>query len=1050
MTKSPLPLLAALIIVLLINSMVLFGGSNNISLAQDSSRPASHAIIESDARRVVQNGDWHQQVSSSASGASYLYSSGADTDTLTLAFTGTSVEIVYVSHPDLGSFAIEIDGTVRRSVIATSEAAEFDERARIDYLEDTSHTLRIYPIDGIVAIDAFVVPLADGTAGTAMADAASAELLHEPSGLVYRTEPIYIWDTIPEATWYQIYIGTASGTKVHAQWYQVDAAPELTCDTAYCRLDSPVILTPGGYSWWIQPYFASAAGEWHGPLAFGIRETSANVAVERISRVSVSSTGDQATGGTNNDYVSISGDGRYVVFQSEATNLVPGDTNGRSDIFLHDRQTGETTRVSVDSSGQQANHNSRHPAISSDGRYIAFSSQATNLVPGDTNEQIDVFVHDRVSGETTRVSVATGGGQSESAAGTGYEVGWPDLSADGRYVVFRSDASDLVAGDTNGHADIFLHDRDTQTTTLVSISSTEAQIDREAREAQAQISGDGNSVVFASTATNLDPRAQGDFVQVFLRDLQTGTTELISFSTDGLAAGNMRSQNPDVSYNGRYVAYASDATNLVANDTNASSDIFLRDRDTGVTHLVSVSSTGEQGNAASFGKPGISTDGRLIIFTSLATNLVPGDSNATQDLFLHDHQNGDTLRLSVTHIGEDANYPSGSGGPLELGPQIAISGDGSAAAFPSLASNLVLDDTNGLEDVFVADLAFPLTDAPNPIAPSSTIIDSYPSFTWDKLALANGYRLTVLDASEQPVFDRLYTATEACAPTTCQVTPPSGFANGDYTWTLYGYNPLGQGPASAPLAFTLDAPLPGSIVITSPSGEITDTYQPRFEWSPATHATGYALEVRNGQASVVVATEIDAANCSTSCTFTPADGFIPGDYSWRVRGLNTAGTGPWTSDTDFSINLGRITPQSPDGGTIEAAPSFTWSEAPAATWYRLKIEADGSMKIHHDVWYQASAICEGGTCVVASPVVLSTGNYVWQIQSYGTDYGPGAWNSPTAFTLLAPIHMSPDAEAVVDDQLDGAVQLAWAELTGSGWYEVYVSGQESYLYNQWH
>jgi Tol biopolymer transport system component len=171
---------------------------------------------------------------------------------------------------------------------------------------------------------------------------------------------------------------------------------------------------------------------------------------QQTARVSVDSSGNQ--GNCWSSYPSISSDGRYVAFSSLASNLVAGDTNGAYDIFVHDRQTGVTTRVSVDSSGNEGNDISGAPSISSDGRYVAFESYASNLV-ADTDSGLDIFVHDRQTGMTSRVSVNSSGNK-----GNGASI-YPSMSSDGRYVAFESDASNLVACDTNGWPDIFVHDR---------------------------------------------------------------------------------------------------------------------------------------------------------------------------------------------------------------------------------------------------------------------------------------------------------------------------------------------------------------------------------------------------------------------------------------------------------------------------------------------------------------------------------------------------------------------------------------------------------------
>jgi len=179
------------------------------------------------------------------------------------------------------------------------------------------------------------------------------------------------------------------------------------------------------------------------------------------TRVSVASDGTQASSGSSRP--SISADGRYVAFASDASNLVSGDTNGQKDIFVFDRHTGQTTRVSMASDGTQANSISDWPSISADGRYVAFSSFASNLVLGDTNGRGDIFVHDRLTGETTRVSVASDGTQANGTSS------WPSISADGRYVAFGSDATSF--GNTDFRTDIFVHDRQTKETARVSVAS---------------------------------------------------------------------------------------------------------------------------------------------------------------------------------------------------------------------------------------------------------------------------------------------------------------------------------------------------------------------------------------------------------------------------------------------------------------------------------------------------------------------------------------------------------------------------------------------------
>ena len=428
-------------------------------------------------------------------------------------------------------------------------------------------------------------------------------------------------------------------------------------------------------------------------LASRTDETRASEAPS-TTRVSVGSAGAQANG-RSEGRPAISRDGRFVAFGSSAANLVPGDTNAGGDVFVRDRQSGTTTRVSVDGSGAQANEQSWHPAISGDGRLVAFASLASNLVAGDTNRAADIFLHDRITGATTRVSVGSGGAQ-----GSG-ESNEPSLSADGRLVAFVSFSSNLVPGDTNRWEDVFVHDRATGTTKRVSVDSRGAQ--GNSFSIEPSISGNGRFIAFRSDASNL---VQGDTNRghdVFIRDLQSQSTARVSVSSEGAqpACGRVYespcSWEPSLSADGRLVAFTSGAPNLVARDTNQDDDVFVRDRLGGLTTRVSVSSGGAQGNSSSYG-PAISAEGRFVAFTSGASNLVPGEANRWEDIFVHDLATGSTAPASVSSSGEWAN-----GGSLWA----ASSGGGRATAFVSHASNLVTGDTNGFIDVFVRDTGPP-------------------------------------------------------------------------------------------------------------------------------------------------------------------------------------------------------------------------------------------------------------------------------------------------------------------------------------------------------
>jgi Tol biopolymer transport system component len=342
---------------------------------------------------------------------------------------------------------------------------------------------------------------------------------------------------------------------------------------------------------------------------------------DNIEMVSVNSDGEQGNAlSTNPD---ISADGRFLVFSSYATNLVISDTNNLQDVFVYDRQTGITMRVSVNSNGEQGNGNSSSIKISADGQFVAFASYANNLVAGDTNGVSDVFVHDLQTGATERVSVSSQGAEGSWHSSTSA------ISNDGQFVAFRSSASNLVSGDTNGTDDIFVHDRQTRQTTRASVSSIGQEGNGDSWFPD--ISADGRYVAFFSYATNLIPNVSSSR-QVYLHDRQTGTLTLVSASSSG-EVGNDRSGPLAISPDGRYVTFGSRAFNLVAGDTNGQSDVFVHDQLLGITLRVSITPDGTQGNETSWG-PAIAADGQTVAFWARTDNLVIGDNNGTEDVFV--------------------------------------------------------------------------------------------------------------------------------------------------------------------------------------------------------------------------------------------------------------------------------------------------------------------------------------------------------------------------------------------------------------------------------
>jgi len=466
-------------------------------------------------------------------------------------------------------------------------------------------------------------------------------------------------------------------------------------------------------------------------------------------RVSVNSRGEEArysavdSLGIESSLGAMSADGRWIVFRSTASNLVDGDTNGVSDVFVHDRVMRETTRVSIASDRTQGNGPSGgifHDAISADGRYVAFSSLASNLVDengdgnfdnDDTNEAYDVFVHDRVKKETTRVSLSSQGEQGErppinvNDASGGCSCGSTAISADGRFVAFHSPLGGLVTGDgpefdrrldsidvthriAEPGVDTFVHDRQTGETTIVSVHSDGTYAN--GNSGLPRITPDGRYVAFVSIADNLVDHDTNGAIDVFVHDRLTGGTRRVSVDSEGREGRGNSGGPADISASGRYVAFGSWA-DLVPDDENGSLDVFVHDLQTGDTRRVSVTSDGEEQQGvhdpssveqAEFIWVAISGDGRFVAFPSGAPNLSPGRDDAPlaswQGIFVHDRLIGTTIELTLDSHGDE-------GRPWSSNP--ILSADGRVVAFQSQDAGLVEDDGNANlwpgsgDDVFV-------------------------------------------------------------------------------------------------------------------------------------------------------------------------------------------------------------------------------------------------------------------------------------------------------------------------------------------------------------
>lgn len=389
----------------------------------------------------------------------------------------------------------------------------------------------------------------------------------------------------------------------------------------------------------------------------------------------------------------ITPDGRFIAFFSDASNLVPNDDNGMGDVFLRDRIAGTTERISISAEGGDADQMSMQPSISDDGRYVAFMSYATNLTSETGIDPLfaEVFVRDRTAGTTTRVTRGLDGGIADFGALA------PAISFDGSRIAFHSTSTNLIEGDTNGKADIFVWEAATDSIERVSLGIDGAEGD--GSSTSPNFSPDGGYLAFNSVATNLIEDDTNGSQDVFLTELDTNTIEMVSVASDETLA-NEDSFSPVIALSDQasLVAFQSAASNLVPNDTNGTSnvnhgvDIFVRDRDAGTTERVSLTSSG--GELVKGLGTSMSADGRYIAFTALKPGADPTDFVAPADAWLHDRVTGRTELISATRNGDFAD------GEAE-NPK--VSADGRYVFFQTGGDTFAPGDDNELTDVVMRD-----------------------------------------------------------------------------------------------------------------------------------------------------------------------------------------------------------------------------------------------------------------------------------------------------------------------------------------------------------
>ena len=692
----------------------------------------------------------------------------------------------------------------------------------------------------------------------------------------------------------------------------------------------------------------------------------------KTTRVSVAT--DGTPGNQNSEEPCLSADGRYVAFTSWASNLVTGDSNAVRDVFVHDRATGETTRVSVASDGSQGNGTSQYQSISGDGRYVAFQSYATNLVAADTNGCCDIFRHDRQTGQTIRVSVSSGGAQADQACFTYFGRA---ISHDGRYVVFESGDADLAAGPTvEGTSQIFLRDCVSGTTSCVSMSWEAKPANNTCR--LAAISSDGSHVAFASWASNLVENDTNLLEDVFVVDRVGGGIRMASRAWDG-ALANQSCAFPVLSEDGRYVAFHSTASNLVADDTNGAVDVFLRDLDTNQITRVSLTNAGGQ-VAGQSSEASLSGDGSYVAFCAVAANIHPtGQTNWNS--YVRDRAIGETVLMSKASDGTPA------ANSWRMSRPCSISANGRYVAFESQSNNLVVGDS-GVQDIFVHDRLFinPPTDVTAAFDGTSQVDVSWT----DNADNEHGFTIQRRKYDSTDGWPATWTTVKWLGANATSWSDTSLAGEGQYQYRVRAFNAAGPGnwaPPARVLVCLTRPPTP-----TNFTAQMADANTARLTWTDNSDINkGFTLQRRQwatgtGWPAAWTTRRWLGPNVETYDDALTEDGI----YQYRVRAYNSVGPGNWARPR--CVTRATASPDAPSDLTLTAVATgirADWTaNATNARGYLLqkrKRNLDGT-------WPGFTTVKWLGATVASFTDTNLSGNgwYQYRVRAYNA-VGPSAW-----------------------------------------------------------
>jgi Tol biopolymer transport system component len=677
----------------------------------------------------------------------------------------------------------------------------------------------------------------------------------------------------------------------------------------------------------------------------------------------------------------LSEDGRFVAFTSFATNLVPGDTNGEGDIFVKDRTTGAIVRASVSASGGQADATSTASKISSDGRYVAFKTVATNLVPGDTNGQLDVFVKDLVTGALERVSVAADGTEGNNFSDQ------CSLSGDGRYVAFRSWANNLVPNDTNGFWDIFVKDRVSGAIVRASTSAAGAPANRWSQEPS--LSRDGRYVAFGSTAGNLVPEPANGQFQIYRKDLQTGAIVRVSVTAVG-EQSREKCNFPDASSDGRFIAFQTVGSSL--GPPRLGFNIYVKDVETGEIQTAGMRHPSAHGDEAAV-TPSISGDGRFVAHNGTDTKWT-GDIFDVRDweIFVTDLRSGTQERTSNSLTG----WRPGRGAFVP-----SISSDGSYVGFDSAAGNLIPDAVLGRAQVYVASLGQPIPD------PSPTNVRATPQsafairVSWeDRATDEDGFYVR----RKGPGDDWIY----HFPPDTVEFTDTGLTPGTTYTYYVYSHEVWDSDRGHSATATTGSWLAPTNLIAVASS-----SYRVDLDWTDQS-AGEVGFEV---WASVDGAEEALVGTTKPNATYFRHYGFT-GSHTviYRVRGVSGS------TFTDFSA---------PATASVLGQPLNLNSRALNSRLIRVAWDDHATNEQVYELWrgVNGGPLSLFHTAPANTPyytdTVAANGAFTYQVRCRRGPHVSSFTNVDTSPALLAPSGLT--AMAVGSGQVD----LTWTDNSGA-------------------